>query len=78
MTTPIGQLDRVHARDDGGRGGKPRGRITGVSVALDAGVWAFVGAIEDGTLALAQVCAGRRRPRSGRLRIGNRRPAHRQ
>jgi ABC-2 type transport system ATP-binding protein len=68
-TGAVVELVRVQARDAAGREGRPRGSLAGASLALDAGVHAFLGAPEDGTLALVDVLTGARRPLRGRVAI---------
>jgi ABC-2 type transport system ATP-binding protein len=62
------------AVDAAGPFGRPRGRISGVSAALDAGVHAVLGTPEDGTLALADVLSGRAPARSGRVLVAGEDP----
>jgi ABC-2 type transport system ATP-binding protein len=69
------ELARVHARDAAGPEGRARGSLAGVSLALGAGVHAFLGAPEDGTLALAEVISGARAPLRGTVSVVGRDPA---
>jgi ABC-2 type transport system ATP-binding protein len=69
------ELARVHARDAAGPEGRPRGSLSGLSLALGAGVHAFLGAPEDGTLALAEVISGARAPLRGTVSVVGRNPA---
>jgi ABC-2 type transport system ATP-binding protein len=71
---PILVLDRVHARDAAAPGGKTRGRLDNLSVALPAGVHAILGSPEDGTIALAEVIGGAKKPTRGSLRVLGRDP----
>jgi ABC-2 type transport system ATP-binding protein len=68
-------LYRVHARDAAGASGRARGALAGVSIALEASVHAFLGAPEDGTLALAEAITGARAPLRGRVTVRGRDPA---
>ena len=70
MTAAVLELRAVHARDGAGPHGGPRGRLMGMDLSLGAGVHAVLGTPEDGTLALLDVVTGRRKPRSGTVRIG--------
>ncbi|WP_437281472.1 ABC transporter ATP-binding protein [Sorangium sp. So ce375] len=67
-------LEGVRARDAAGEEGRARGGLSGLSVALGAGVHAVLGAPEDGTLALAEVLAGRAAPLAGRVLVAGRDP----
>jgi len=69
-------LDRVHAVDAAGPRGRPRGSLGGVTIDLGPGAHAFLGAPEDGTLALLDVLTGARAPQRGRLTVSGRDPAH--
>jgi ABC-2 type transport system ATP-binding protein len=75
MSSSILALDRVHARDAGGPRGRARGGLSGVTLALGPGVHAFLGAPEDGALALAELLAGARSPLRGRVTVAGRDPA---
>ncbi|MDC0746217.1 ATP-binding cassette domain-containing protein [Polyangium mundeleinium] len=68
-------LEAVHARDAAAPRGASRGSLTGVSLALGAGVFAVVGAPEDGTLALSEVMTGARAPLQGRVLVEGQSPA---
>lgn len=69
MGRPHVQLDRVRAEDRLGDRGRPVGRIHGLSLALGAGIHAFLGRPEDGTYALHEVLTGARRPTGGRVLV---------
>ncbi|WP_437320007.1 ABC transporter ATP-binding protein [Sorangium sp. So ce385] len=71
---PIAALEGVRARDSAGEAGRPRGSLFGAAAALGPGVHAVLGAPEDGTLALAEVLAGRAAPLAGRVLVGGREP----
>ena len=71
---PILVLDRVHARDAAAPKGKARGRLDNLSLALPGGVHAILGSPEDGTLALAEIIGGAKKPTRGMLRILGRDP----
>jgi ABC-2 type transport system ATP-binding protein len=73
--TPILVLERAHARDVAGPRGRARGVLGGVSLALGAGVHAFLGAPADGTLALADLVVGARAPLRGKVTVTGRDPA---
>ena len=62
-------LDSVTARDAAAPRRRARGTLTSVTVALGAGVFAFVGAPEDGTFALFDAITGARAPLRGRVTI---------
>jgi len=62
------------ARDADGLKGAPRGVVYGISFTLTGGVACFMGAPEDGTVALAEAIIGRRRPDRGSLSIAGRDP----
>jgi ABC-2 type transport system ATP-binding protein len=72
---PIVVLDRVQARDTAGPRGAARGSLAGVSITLGEGTHAFLGAPEDGTLALIDVLAGARAPQRGAITVAGRDPA---
>ncbi len=72
---PIVVLDRVHARDAAGPRGRARGRLAGVSISLGKGTHAFLGAPEDGTIALLDVIGGVRAPQRGSVTVSGRDPA---
>jgi ABC-2 type transport system ATP-binding protein len=72
---PILVLDRAHARDAAGPGGRPRGSLAGVSLALGPGVHAVLGSPEDGTLALADIASGLAAPTRGNVTVSGRDPA---
>lgn len=65
----------VVARDAAGPRHRPRGTLNGVSLSLGTGAYAFVGAPEDGTLALLDVLTGTRAPVHGRITVGGLSPA---
>ncbi|WP_437717540.1 ABC transporter ATP-binding protein [Sorangium sp. So ce448] len=71
---PVVVLEGVRARDGAGEEGRPRGGLSGLSLALGPGVHAVLGAPEDGTLALAEVLAGRAAPLAGRVLVAGRDP----
>ncbi|WP_437977852.1 ABC transporter ATP-binding protein [Sorangium sp. So ce295] len=71
---PVVVLEGVRARDGAGEEGRPRGGLSGLSLALGSGVHAVLGAPEDGTLALAEVLAGRAAPLAGRVLVAGRDP----
>ncbi|AKT41900.1 ATP-binding cassette domain-containing protein [Chondromyces crocatus] len=72
---PIVSLERVVAHDEAGPRGRPRGRLHHTQMALGPGRHAILGSPEDGTLALAQLITGHRRPVSGRVRVEGHDPA---
>ncbi len=63
------QLDGVVARDAAGPRGSSRGSLQGVTAALGPGVNVFLGAPEDGTIALCDALAGVRRALRGAVRV---------
>jgi ABC-2 type transport system ATP-binding protein len=65
----------VTARDVAGPGRRARGTLNGISFSLGSGVFAFVGAPEDGTLALVDVLSGTRAPLRGRVTVAGASPA---
>lgn len=71
---PVVVLEGVRARDGAGEEGRPRGGLSGLSLALGPGVHAVLGAPEDGTLALVEVLAGRAAPLAGRVLVAGRDP----
>ncbi|MGK4005947.1 ABC transporter ATP-binding protein [Sorangium sp. So ce1036] len=71
---PIVVLERVRARDRAGEAGRPRGGLFGAAAALGPGAHAVLGAPEDGTLALAELLAGRAAPLAGRVLVAGRDP----
>ncbi|KYF68180.1 hypothetical protein, partial [Sorangium cellulosum] len=71
---PIVALEGVRARDSAGEAGRSRGGLVGVALALGPGVHAVLGAPEDGTLALAELLAGRAAPLAGRVLVAGREP----
>ncbi|WP_437592722.1 ABC transporter ATP-binding protein [Sorangium sp. So ce1000] len=71
---PVVVFEGVRARDSAGEEGRPRGGLSGLSMALGPGVHAVLGAPEDGTLALAEVLAGRAAPLAGRALVAGRDP----
>ncbi|WP_437639103.1 ATP-binding cassette domain-containing protein [Sorangium sp. So ce854] len=71
---PIVVLEGVRARDSAGEAGRPRGSLFGAAAALGPGVHAVLGAPEDGTLALAELLAGRAPPLAGRVLVAGRDP----
>ncbi len=62
-------LAQVHARDIAGPSGRARGAITALTLVLGPGIHTFLGAPEDGTLALFDVLAGARRPLKGKVTL---------
>ncbi|WP_437680621.1 ATP-binding cassette domain-containing protein [Sorangium sp. So ce131] len=71
---PVVLLEGVRARDHAGEAGRPRGSLFGAAAALGPGVHAILGAPEDGTLAIAELLAGRAPPLAGRVLVGGRDP----
>ncbi|XXT23048.1 ABC transporter ATP-binding protein [Sorangium sp. So ce429] len=71
---PIVVIEGVRARDGAGEAGRPRGSLVGATAALGPGVHAVLGAPEDGTLALAELLAGRAAPLAGRVLVAGREP----
>lgn len=71
----IVECERVHASDDAGPKGKPRGSLAGLDLALDAGVHAIVGSPEDGSIALAEILSGSKAPSRGRVKVGGAEPS---
>ncbi|WP_437513592.1 ABC transporter ATP-binding protein [Sorangium sp. So ce1099] len=72
---PIVVIEGVRARDGAGEAGRPRGSLVGATAALGPGVHAVLGAPEDGTLALAELLAGRAAPLAGRVLVAGREPS---
>ncbi len=72
MTTLV--LAQVHARDGAGPNGRARGAITALTLALGPGIHTFLGAPEDGTLALFDALTGARRPLSGKVTLAGQNP----
>jgi ABC-2 type transport system ATP-binding protein len=68
---PIVVLERLRASDRTGTGG----RLFDIDAVLGPGVHAVLGAPRDGTLALADVLAGRAPPLAGRARVAGHDPA---
>lgn len=66
---PVVVVQSVTARDAAGPRGRARGSLNGVSFSFGTGVIAFVGAPEDGTLALVDVLSGSRAPARGRILV---------
>lgn len=66
---PIVILQSVIARDQAGPRGRARGTLNGISFSLPTGVFAFVGAPEDGTIALVDVLSGARAPSRGHVQV---------
>ncbi len=62
-------LQSVTARDMAGPRRRSRGTLNGISLSLGTGVFAFVGAPEDGTFALVDVLTGARAPSRGRALV---------
>lgn len=71
---PIVVVQSITARDTAGPRGRARGSLTGVSFSLGTGVTAFVGAPEDGTLALVNVLSGAQAPSRGSILIAGAHP----
>ncbi|WP_438009897.1 ABC transporter ATP-binding protein [Sorangium sp. So ce321] len=71
---PIVVIEGVRARDGAGEAGRPRGSLVGATAALGPGVHVVLGAPEDGTLALAELLAGRAAPLAGRVLVAGREP----
>jgi len=65
----------VTARDLAGPRRRARGTITGLSLSFGTGVYAFVGAPEDGTFALFDILTGVRAPLRGRVLVAGASPA---
>ncbi|MBK9258808.1 MAG: ATP-binding cassette domain-containing protein [Polyangiaceae bacterium] len=72
---PFVLLHAVMARDAAAPRRRARGTLSGVSLALGSGVFAFVGGPEDGTFALFDVITGTRAPLRGRVAIAGASPA---
>ena len=68
-------LDGVVARDAAGPRGSSRGALQGVTAALGPGVNVFLGAPEDGTIALCDALAGVRRALRGSVRVAGHDPS---
>lgn len=66
---PVVMVQSVTARDQAGPRGRARGTLNGISFSLTAGVFAFVGAPEDGTIALVDVLSGVRAPLRGHVQV---------
>ncbi len=71
---PIVVFQSVTARDMAGPRRRTRGSLTGASFSLGTGTFAFVGAPEDGTIALVDVLMGTRAPVRGRVLVGGASP----
>jgi len=71
---PIVVVQSVTARDTSGPRGRSRGSLTGVSFSLGTGVTAFVGAPEDGTLALVNILSGAQAPARGSILVAGAHP----
>lgn len=69
------QFARVHGADASGARRRARGRLHNVNLLLEPGVYGFVGAPEDGTAALCELCAGARAPKVGMLTVRGREPS---
>jgi len=67
-------LAQVHARDAAGPNGRARGAITALSLVLGPGIHTFLGAPEDGTLALFDALRGARRPLKGKVTVAGHEP----
>lgn len=74
VVAPVVVLDGVFARDTAGPRGATRGALLGATAALGPGVHAFLGAPEDGTIALCDALAGVRRPLRGSVRVAGGEP----
>ncbi len=72
MTTLV--LTRVHARDAAGPNGRARGAVTALTLSLGPGIHTFLGAPEDGTLALFDALTGARRPLEGKVTLAGQDP----
>jgi ABC-2 type transport system ATP-binding protein len=68
------QLARLHGADARGARGRPLGRLHGLTMLLRPAVHAFIGHPQDGSIALAELLAGRRRPRAGAVLVAGREP----
>ncbi len=66
---PIVVLDAVTARDMAAPRRRARGALASLSVSLGPGVFAFVGAPEDGTIAISEILTGARAPLRGRVLV---------
>jgi ABC-2 type transport system ATP-binding protein len=66
---PILTANQLHARDAEGERGASRGRVTCLDLELGPGVFAIVGAPEDGTLAVTGAACGRYPPLRGKLTV---------
>lgn len=71
---PIVVLEGVRARDRAGEAGRSRGGLFGAAAVFGRGAHAVLGAPEDGTLALAELLAGRAAPLAGRVLVAGRDP----
>jgi ABC-2 type transport system ATP-binding protein len=69
------QLARLHGADARGMHGRPLGRLHGITLLLRPAVHAFWGHAEDGSVALAELLAGRRKPRAGAVLMLGREPS---
>jgi len=67
-------FERVFAEDRQGPSGTALGQVKGVTLWLGPGIHAVLGNPEDGTVALAELVAGQRRPRAGRVLVHGREP----
>jgi len=72
---PLVALRGLHARDASGPRRRARGGLHGITLDLGPGVFAFVGAPEDGTIALAETITGVRAPLRGQIAVGGQAPA---
>jgi ABC-2 type transport system ATP-binding protein len=67
-------LAQVHARDAAGPNGRARGAITALTLALEPGLHTFLGAPEDGALALFDTLSGARPPLKGKITVAGHAP----
>lgn len=69
MTLPTLLVTGVAATDESGPRGRPRGYLSGLQLSLSAGVYAVLGAPEDGLCALSEVLGLVRSPARGQVRV---------
>jgi ABC-2 type transport system ATP-binding protein len=69
FSSPLVVGQSVTIRDTAGPRGRSRGSLNGINFSLGAGLTAFVGAPEDGTLALAAALSGSRPPSRGKVLV---------
>jgi len=68
------ELADVHAADEHGSRGRPQGHLRGLSWRCGPGIHAVLGSPADGSIALAELLAGKRAPKSGSLRLRGKEP----